>query len=162
MQRETTKSKVLKKVLCYLPVVICMTVIFWLSSRTADESARQSGAVLEWLIGFFGDNGFTDFIVRKSAHCLEFTGLSVLFNISLLIDRKKFMPVMSAVLTSAYAITDEFHQLFVPGRSCQISDWAIDTCGAIAGSLAFALIYIVALRISVKRKTKSNIDRENN
>lgn len=162
MQQETTNLSIFKKILCYLPVIICMAVIFWLSSRTANESAKQSGAVLEWLIGIFGDNGFTDFIVRKLAHCLEFTGLSVLFNASLLLDRKKFMPVMAAILTSAYAITDEFHQLFVPGRSCQISDWAIDTCGAIAGSLAFALIYAIVKYAIVNRKTKSNIDTEDN
>lgn len=161
MQQEKTKKDIIKaveKVLCYLPVIACMGVIFWFSSRTADESAGQSSAVLEWLISIFGDNGFTDFIVRKSAHCLEFTGLSVLFNISILLDRKKFMPLMAAVLTSAYAITDEFHQLFVQGRSCQISDWAIDTAGAIIGSLAFAAIYMLINSAIKRRNAKSNID----
>lgn len=138
-----------------------MGVIFWLSSRTADESAQQSGAVLEWLISIFGDSVFTDFIVRKLAHCLEFTGLCILFNISLFLDRKKIKPVMATILTSAYAITDEFHQIFVSGRSCQISDWVIDTCGAIAGALAFSVIYAV-IKAVVKGKSKSNIDTENN
>lgn len=140
-----------------------MGVIFWLSSRTADESAQQSGTVLKWLISVFGDSFFTDFIVRKLAHCLEFTGLCVLFNLSLLLDRKKVMPVMAAILTSAYAITDEFHQIFVVGRSCQISDWAIDTCGAAAGSIAFMIIYVIAKSIMKRNaKSKSVIDTGNN
>ena len=66
-----------------------MGVIFWLSSRTADESSAQSDSILQWLINVFGSNIFTEFIVRKAAHCLEFTGLSLLFNIALFQTNKK-------------------------------------------------------------------------
>lgn len=145
----------LKRILCYLPAVICMAVIFWLSSRTADESAQQSGIVLQWLINIFGDNIFTDFIVRKLAHCLEFTGLCVLINLGFVLDRKKLMVIQSIVITSAYASTDEFHQLFVNGRSCELRDWAIDTCGALAGGIAFAVIYLTVKRITQKRSEKA-------
>lgn len=133
-----------------------MGVIFWLSSRTADESSRQSNAVLAWLISIFGNNGFTDFIVRKLAHCLEFTGLCVLFNLSLLQSKKKIMPVFSIALTSAYAVTDELHQLFVEGRSCQMLDWAIDTAGAVLGTLGFLVLYCIISKIY---KSKIIIDR---
>lgn len=145
----------LKRILCYLPAVICMAVIFWLSSRTADESAQQSGIVLQWLINIFGDNIFTDFIVRKLAHCLEFTGLCVLINLGFVLDRKKLMVIQSIVITSAYAATDEFHQLFVNGRSCELRDWTIDTCGALAGGIAFAVIYLTVKRITQKRSEKA-------
>jgi len=33
-------------------------------------------------------------------------------------------------LASAYGVTDEFHQSFVPGRSCEVADWVADTSGA--------------------------------
>lgn len=145
----------IKRILCYLPALICMGVIFWLSSRTADESAKQSGVILEWLISIFGDNVFTDFIVRKLAHCLEFTGLCVLFNLGFILDRKKLMVIQSILLTSAYAATDEFHQRFVAGRSCELRDWAIDTCGAIIGGIAFTLLYFTIRKIAEKRKQKS-------
>ena len=36
-----------------------------------------------------------------------------------------------------YAITDEVHQRFVPGRSCQAADWAIDTAGAALGPVSY-------------------------
>lgn len=120
-----------------------MGVIFWLSSRTATESSAQSEIIVEILKRIFGDNVFTDFIVRKSAHCLEFTGLSFLFNLSLYVTKNNPSYFFAVILTSIYAATDEFHQLFVEGRSCQITDWAIDTAGAILGALGFFVILLI-------------------
>ncbi|MGN1123354.1 MAG: VanZ family protein [Eubacterium sp.] len=153
MQTERIKSALL-----WFITVLCMGVIFWLSSRTAQESSEQSSAVLEWLIRIFGDNLFTDFIVRKLAHCLEFTGLCFLLNLSLLQSFKKKMPLRAILFTSLYAVTDEVHQLFVEGRSCQISDWAIDTAGAVIGALAFILVLYAIKCI----KKKNCIDTVNN
>lgn len=66
------------------------------------------------------------------------------------------MPAISVVLTSAYAVTDELHQLFVEGRSCQVLDWAIDTAGAIIGTLGFLALYYIFSKIL---KSKNIIDR---
>jgi VanZ family protein len=129
-----------------------MAVIFWLSSRTASQSSLQSNAVLQWLIAHFGDGFFTDFIVRKLAHCLEFTGLCFLMNISLYYTRKKPSQLFAIALTSLYAVSDELHQIFVDGRACKITDWAIDTAGAIIGAMGFTLIFLLVKRISEKRK----------
>lgn len=41
---------------------------------------------------------------------------------------------VSWLITAAYAATDEIHQLFVPGRSGQVSDVVLDSAGAMAGS----------------------------
>ncbi|HNC23707.1 MAG TPA: VanZ family protein [Opitutaceae bacterium] len=38
--------------------------------------------------------------------------------------------VVGALLASAYGATDEWHQYFVPGRSCDVWDWVADTAGA--------------------------------
>lgn len=131
-----------------------MGVIFWLSSRTATESSEQSGVIVEFLRKIFGDNVLTDFIVRKSAHCLEFTGLSFLFNLSLYVTKNKPSFVFAVMLTSIYAATDEFHQLFVEGRSCQITDWAIDTAGAILGALGFLVILSIIKKLNKTSKAK--------
>ncbi len=136
-----------------------MAVIFWLSSRTSTESSMQSSAVLEWLTAVFGDGFFTTFIVRKGAHFLEFTGLCLLMNTSLYYTRGKYSPAFAVVLTSLYAATDEIHQLFVEGRACKISDWAIDTAGAAIGAAAFLIIAFAVTKIVGKRK---NVDRGNN
>lgn len=156
MQPEKNK---IKTAICWILVFICMAVIFWLSSRTADESSQQSGTLLQWLIDRFGDNFFTDFIVRKLAHFLEFTGLCLLFNIAFYQTRQRKMPICSIICTSAYAATDELHQLFVEGRSCQITDWLLDTSGAVAGTIGFLILFAV---ISAIIKRKNTIDTGNN
>ena len=38
--------------------------------------------------------------------------------------------VLGAVAAAAYGATDEFHQVFVPGREASLFDWAADACGA--------------------------------
>lgn len=134
-----------------------MVLIFWLSSRTATESSQQSGLILEWLKEHFGDNFFTDFIVRKSAHFLEFAGLGFLFNISFYQSKKKKMLIVSLLASSLYALSDEIHQLFVEGRSCQISDWLLDSCGALFGTIAFLVLFAV---INAVIKRKNTIDRK--
>lgn len=152
MQKE--KNNRLCLFVCWSLTVICMGVIFWLSSRTATESSEQSGVIVEFLRKIFGDNVFTDFIVRKAAHCLEFTGLSFLFNLSLYVTKNKASFVFAVMLTSIYAATDEFHQLFVEGRSCQITDWAIDTAGAILGALGFLVILSIIKKLNKASKSK--------
>lgn len=154
MQQEKIKT-----IIAWILVAVCMMIIFWLSSQTADESSAQSTTLLIWLRSIFGNNAFTDFVVRKSAHFLEFAGLSFLFNIALWQTKKKRMAVLAIVLTSLYAVTDELHQIFVQGRSCQVSDWAIDTAGAILGAIGF--LFILALISAVKNR-KISIDSENN
>ncbi len=144
---------------CWILTAVCMIVIFWLSSRTAEESAAQSGAILQWFINHFGDNGFTDFIIRKSAHCLEFAGLCLLFNLSLFKTKKVPCPVLSVIFSSLYAVTDEFHQKFVAGRSCELRDWAIDTAGSIAGAICFMIIFAL---IKYILKKVNSIDRNDN
>lgn len=151
MQQDRNKKL---RVLFWVLTVICMAVIFYFSSRTADESSRQSGAILDWLINIFGDNSFTDFIVRKSAHCLEYTGLCILFNCAFYFTRNKISTIPSVICTSAYAVTDEFHQLFVDGRSCEIRDWAIDTCGAVIGAICFLILFLIIKAIIKSRKKK--------
>lgn len=148
MQQEKAK-----KAICWALVAACMMLIFYFSSRNADESAKQSRMLLAFIEKIFGSNSVTDFIVRKSAHCLEFTGLALLFNIALFVQKNnKIQPLSATAFSSLYAVTDEIHQIFVDGRSCQISDWAIDTAGAILGTIAFLIIYFSIIKYK-KSKT---------
>ena len=47
----------------------------------------------------------------------------------------KWAPAMACALSSVYGVTDEFHQIFTPGRSCDPVDWAVDTVAAAIGAL---------------------------
>ncbi len=60
----------------------------------------------------------------------------------------KWAPAMACALSSVYGVTDEFHQIFTPGRSCDPVDWAVDTVAAAIG----ALICYFVLKATRKRR----------
>ena len=70
-------------------------------------------------------------------------------------NRKRLL--LSIFLAFLYACTDEIHQLFVPGRSGEIKDVCIDTCGAFIGAL---IVYGIS-KISKNRKKLSNMANKN-
>jgi VanZ family protein len=78
--------------------------------------------------------GFWNFVFRKSAHTTEFAILAFLyfraFNKNGL-PKKFFWPVFCSI---TFAVSDEIHEHFVPGRFCNIRDVLIDTVGIILGS----------------------------
>jgi hypothetical protein len=47
--------------------------------------------------------------------------------------------IFTIALVSLYGATDEWHQYFVPKRSCSLYDWMADTAGGITGALFFWL-----------------------
>ena len=43
-------------------------------------------------------------------------------------------------IAAAYAVTDEFHQMFVPGRACDPIDWLVDVAAATIAACVFAAV----------------------
>ena len=62
----------------------------------------------------------------------------------------KWAPALACALSSIYGVTDEFHQIFTPGRSCDPADWAVDTIAAALG----ALICYFVLKAARKRRNR--------
>jgi len=60
--------------------------------------------------------------------------------------KKKKMILFAIIVAVLYGISDEFHQLFVPGRSSTFDDVLVNT----AGILFASLIYIFSLKIRKK------------
>ena len=135
-----------KRVISWTMVILMMAVIFLFSAKTADASEQMSMGVTQWIsklvgispaeAGGFGNSLYDmlsvmDHYVRKTAHFLEYALLGVLVCRALGIDVKKKAHLLGAALAfcSLYAVTDELHQYFVPGRSCQIKDVMIDSSG---------------------------------
>lgn len=56
------------------------------------------------------------------------------------------MFLITIVICFLYAVSDEIHQYFVPGRACRLFDVLID----ISGSVFFCLLYFVYLKITNK------------
>ena len=142
MQQERNKNKA-PAIIFWVLTAVVMGLIFFFSSRTADESSQQSDFLLKLLQKLFGEGALSDFIVRKAAHFSEFALLRFLFNFSFYFTYGKPKRIISVALTSLYAVSDEVHQIFVEGRACQALDWVIDTCGAAAGMLAFVIILLI-------------------
>ncbi len=121
-------------------------VIFMLSSEGTDVSSGRSGAIVQtvqaW--GVSADTDLLTFLVRKSAHITAYFIFGILaFNVFRLYKwplRKTMLISMGTVLL--YAISDEFHQYFVPGRSPEVRDVLIDTIAGVVGVLVFVAIFM--------------------
>jgi VanZ family protein len=73
-------------------------------------------------------------------HFAEYAVLGALVMAALRTRPATFTWVLVAVAAcSVYGVTDEVHQAFVPGRTPDVLDWAMDTVGAIAGAGGVAL-----------------------
>ena len=154
----------MKRNIFTLMVSLWMGIIFWFSAQPADESEQMSLSVGHVAGLLFVDDyedwpqerqdTFEERIdhgVRKTAHFTEYTVLGLLL-VSMYRaygHKGKRLLLLAAGTGSLYAATDEFHQLFVEGRSCQITDWAIDTCGVITGAAA---VYLFCRILEKKKK----------
>lgn len=75
-------------------------------------------------------------IMTTIAHFCEYALLSgmIVLAISRPKRSKTFLIVVALVISSAYGITDEIHQYFVPGRYTDIIDWIVDLAGSTVGA----------------------------
>jgi len=86
----------------------------------------------------------------KSAHWLGYTGLAVTIVRALAggLPRHVSMGIAATavVIATAYGASDEFHQMFVSGRSAELNDLAADALGAMAGAAACWAWGIISVR----------------
>ena len=138
----------MRKRIYLMCVVFWMTVIFVFSSRDASQSTQDSSrigyAIAKLTVPDFETWSpqqqteyveHIDFYVRKTAHALEYTVLGFLISGAIEIGSGKWMWLLAWALGAMYAATDEFHQYFVPGRSCELRDICIDSAGVLLGVL---------------------------
>lgn len=81
----------------------------------------------------------------KLVHTVIYSVLFLLFFYSLKLQSKsvklgKYAILFGILFTGAYGATDEFHQLFVRNRSCDLLDWLADLSGALLGALLISFI----------------------
>lgn len=148
------KGRKIYILISWILVLICMGIIFSLSAQIAEDSQDLSDSFISSLFKFLGIELKSGF-VRTMAHMLEFMGLSLLiFNAVYSTWNIKLTPVIAFIGTSFYAITDEIHQIFVPGRAFQISDILVDSTGALIGVTASFIILKIVL--SIKKRGNKN------
>ena len=101
---------------------------------------------------------FLHFLVRKSAHFVEYFILSLLILRGFRAGRRGLEPswvLGTILLVAAYAALDEFHQSFVPGRTAAAADVLLDTTGGLAAQLVVLLLGALHLLV-MRRREKSS------
>ena len=118
--------------------------IFYVSTDagSSESTSRFTRPILLWLMpGISEDSiGVAQLIVRKSAHGAEYALLAALIWRALYRPRRSHLRPWSMACAfqawlgaSAYAVTDEFHQTFVPSRQASPWDVLVDAFGAVLG-----------------------------
>lgn len=139
----------MKKIIYSILLISMMTLIFMFSNQEAVKSTKVSDGLIERTIGNIykifdknvDDKKLTEiksiyaFPIRKLAHVTIYFILGILsilfineFNI---IDKNKI--IIAFLICLLYSISDEIHQLFVIGRSGEVRDVILDSCGSFIG-----------------------------
>ena len=145
----------MKKIISFIVLILWMIVIFSFSSADANKSTSTSDKVITTMIEIKDKitNNETpnnekeiivknsSFYIRKIAHITEYLILGFLmFN---LLKQYSVTNIYYAIgLSILYSCTDEFHQLFISGRSVSIRDVLIDSIGILIGTYLYKLLFI--------------------
>ena len=122
-------------------VAIWMIIIFIMSSFDSVESSNQSNFIVDIIANIFKIENIEllSFIIRKLAHYTEYLILGFLVINMFTKNNINNLYLISIILCIIYATSDEIHQIFIPGRSCQLRDILIDSIGSITGIYLYKL-----------------------
>ena len=143
-----------RKIIKIFIVLLCMIIIFSFSSDDDKASDKKSDGVIISVAKLIKRNNLSKkekikyinkyvVFVRKGAHFIIYfaLGLSLISLIReyRILDLKAIL--IALLIAILYACSDEFHQLFISGRSGQISDIFLDSFGSFIGISIYYLIY---------------------
>ncbi|WP_159887631.1 VanZ family protein [Paenibacillus puerhi] len=128
-------------VLRWLPSILWMAAIFYFSSRTGDDLGGWLDGIrmyVPWMEGFDWGH-FISYFLLALAYLWGLRPRRIVWTTKALV----------IVLCVLYGITDEYHQVFVPGRTPDIADIRNDGIGAL---LAMLVVSIPAVSRYFERK----------
>lgn len=129
----TSGEKKYKLFKFWTPVVVWALVIFTFSSQPSTRASQ-----IHW----------QDFIIKKSAHMFVFGNLAFLIYRALVNTtdaRRKSAAYIAILCAIIYGFSDEFHQMFTPGREPTLRDVGFDTLGAL---LALSAVWYILPKAS--------------
>lgn len=140
-----------KTIFSWLLVILWMILIFYLSHQPVKQSNNLSKeitkVIVETVEKIVPDKEFNlsrfNHLLRKNAHFFSYLILGMLLLNSLKnsgIESYKAIYIALGV-SILYAISDEVHQLYVPGRGGQVKDVIIDSLGASLGIIIYKGLY---------------------
>lgn len=166
----------IKRIIFVILIILNCIAIFIFSAQNAEKSSKTSGVIVNKVVDTVVNvnkkvkkeslKDSITFYVRKLAHFSIYT----LLGIWLLNEMNTFKvstlkrTIICLVFGAIYAVTDEFHQSFVSGRSQEIRDVCIDTCGVLFGCilvLATGKIIDMIKRKLRQSKTNTSVIEEN-
>lgn len=131
----------------YLPLLLWMALIFFFSTGelSASNTSRIVRPLLLWLFPGISEERImlAHLLVRKGAHFTEYAVLALLaaraFATSSQVPLRRHWFAASFGLVCLYALSDEFHQSFVPSRTGSIYDSFIDMSGGLTALLLLSV-----------------------
>jgi len=161
--------RTLLKPLSFIPALLLMYLIFNFSAAEGVDSAALSYKVSHKIVEVVDMAGDFDWPeerishyaekihgkVRKLAHMTEYAALAVAVSLPLYVYglRGILLMLIAGGFCVAFAATDEYHQLYVAGRSGSLRDVAIDSIGILAGILFVRIVGFTG-RVTVFRQRK--------
>ena len=163
MQRVNKGGSCKSTALAWSLTVVWMLVIFLLSAQPGSQSGSLSMDVTKIIADIAGfifrlnpekiaDSDqlyMLNGIIREFAHGAAYFILALLAANALkrhgLKGRKLLLLTLS--FCAIYAISDEIHQLFVPGRTCELFDLGVDMLGAFCSMALLQLFFFLNRKI---------------
>lgn len=154
-----------------LILIVLLLATFWIifgfSGQDGETSGGLSQKVTQIIVNIFGIQEDEDYIyrmekiIRKIAHFSIYTivGILVMALICTYNITQRNSSILSLIIGIIYAISDEIHQGFIPGRSARVTDVIIDTMGVIMGILII-LVIIKMKSIYFKQQNKLKNDKK--
>lgn len=154
MNRERIQKRI-QKIVPWVLVLLWMVLIFLFSHQPATESAQLSSGITEKILNIINkvlpkisinQESFNHFI-RKAAHFGVYFVLGFLVINALVISNrprntwsKLDIFLIGMLISVLYAISDEVHQLFIPGRSGELRDVLLDSLGSLTGIVCMFIL----------------------
>ena len=111
----------------WLPPLVWMALIYYVSAQPTLPTLSYS---------------LLDAVVKYGAHFVEYAVLALLWYRAIYsrFPHPKIQP-LALIIVAVYALSDEFHQSFVPGRSATWQDVAVDIIGGASALLLWNLVH---------------------
>ena len=152
-----TKRKFLSNIFLLL-ACICMMVIFYLSSQNGKQSTQVSDSFIatyvQQVLNVTPESyDFISHLTRKFAHFTAYFTLGIMWVMHFITKGEGNIKsyICAFVFSALYAVSDEFHQLFIPGRDGNINDVLLDCLGVITGLVCVMIIMLIIKKITNKK-----------